>query len=350
MVTDLLSTDGHVSGALGVQTRTSDIYSLRAKAIVLTTGRSTRLSRNVTGIDFDLRVPGSLTGDGKAMALREGADIINMEFFTPARLGIANYQTAGGPPRNTWQPGFRLVDEVGNVVIPRTKFYDWANLGTKKLDVAETRKKWLEDRLLVQAPLVKKWREGKGPFYLDGTGATEEEVQYAEWSLAHEGKCYQFSQHLKEEGVDLRKDKIEYGMNDRELAGASAAGLVVNKNLETTLKGLFAAGDEVGGLPWSASPGAISMGWHAGDMAARHAKERGDLSPVSDERLNSLKELCAGMLQSEEGFYWKEVELAVQNIMGYYCHDTRSAGLLKRGLERLEDRTAAGDERGPHEG
>ena len=29
MVTDLLSTDGHVSGALGVQTRTSDIYSLQ---------------------------------------------------------------------------------------------------------------------------------------------------------------------------------------------------------------------------------------------------------------------------------------------------------------------------------
>lgn len=39
MITDLLSTDGHVSGALGVGTRDGKLYSFKSKAIVLCTGR-----------------------------------------------------------------------------------------------------------------------------------------------------------------------------------------------------------------------------------------------------------------------------------------------------------------------
>ncbi len=37
----------------------------------------------------------------------------------------------------------------------------------------------------------------------------------------------------------------------------------------------------------------------------------------------------------------REVELGVQNLMDFYCGDVRSEGLLKRGLERLEDAKAA---------
>ena len=47
---------------------------------------------------------------------------------------------------------------------------------------------------------------------------------------------------------------------------------MVDGRLESGIKGLFGAGDEVGGVPWAASPGAFTMGWRAGEMAANDAK------------------------------------------------------------------------------
>jgi len=51
--------------------------------------------------------------------------------------------------------------------------------------------------------------------------------------------------------------------------------------------------------------------------------------------------MCSEILGRERGFYWKEVELYVQNLMDFYCGDIRGAKLLKRGLERLEYAKAA---------
>jgi succinate dehydrogenase/fumarate reductase flavoprotein subunit len=342
MVTDLLSTDGHVSGALGVQTRTSDIYSLRAKAIVLTTGRSTRLSRNVTGIDFDLRVPGSLSGDGKAMALREGADLANMELLAPGGVMVRNYHQTGGPAGGmaTWHPASDVINAKGDVVYQRAYFFDFEHYFKEKIDAAEQRRKWLEELPRHWPGLTRDEYIKAGPLYGGcSADATDYEIEYIRWSNSNEGKCYLWSKHHLDEEMkfDWKKDRVELGPRHRELAGTSAAGVVVNKNLETTLKGLFAAGDEVAGLPWSASPGAIAMGWHAGDMAARHAKEADDLLPVNEERLNNLKELCSGMMKAAEGFYWKEVELAVQNIMDLNCGDIRTEPMLKRGIALLQE-------------
>ncbi len=45
-MTDFNTKGGQIAGAIGVGTRTGDIYDFRAKAVVLCTGRSNRLSRN----------------------------------------------------------------------------------------------------------------------------------------------------------------------------------------------------------------------------------------------------------------------------------------------------------------
>ncbi len=86
MVTDLLKTDSRIAGAVGVDTRNGKQYLFKAKAVVVSTGRVNRLSRTVTGVWGNHRVPVNETGDGRAMALRAGVPIINMEFFTPPVL------------------------------------------------------------------------------------------------------------------------------------------------------------------------------------------------------------------------------------------------------------------------
>jgi adenylylsulfate reductase subunit A len=121
------------------------------------------------------------------------------------------------------------------------------------------------------------------------------------------------------------------------MAGTASSGLVVNKDLETDIKGLFAAGDEVGGLPWVCAPGAVTMGWHAGEMAAREAMTHKSFIEVNDDKLNALKELCGGMLERKDGVAWREVEIAVQNIVDHYAGNVRTEKMLLRAIDRMND-------------
>ncbi len=355
-MTDLIKTDNQISGAVGVGTRTADIYLFKAKAVVLSSGRSNRLSRNPSGMDFNTRLPAPLSGDGTSMAIRIGLPIINIEFLSSRLLSVCGYYGPNyGDPRNTVQPSARIIDGDGNVIVSRTEFYNWENLGIERFDPFKTRKIWLEDRKIWRggrASLPKRIAQGEGPFFLDFSEATDEEVDYIKWSIKNEGKGTQFMRYFEdEEGLDLRKNPQEYaGWANRELAGTAAKGLWVNKELETELRNLFGAGDEVGGVPWAASPGALTMGWYAGEIASKRAKEQRSFLKINDEIVRIRKEICSEILNRNKGFYWKEVELYVQNIMDFYCGDIRGEGLLRRGLERLEyARSAPLKAENPHE-
>jgi succinate dehydrogenase/fumarate reductase flavoprotein subunit len=344
MMTDLIEHEGEIAGALGIGVRDGKLYQFRAKAVVLSTGRTNRISRSPSGVRFNLRIPAEDTGDGKAMALRAGLGVINMEFFSPPAFSIGGNEINLGSPRSTTQPAGAVSGPDGEIFVPRTQFYDWSKLGKEKIKVDEVHKQWLQERTSVKGKFITRLdypalrKQGKGPFFLDLTQGTEEEIQYIEWSISHEGKGFYYLDYLKQdEGFDFGRDKLEYLPNARELSQMAAAGVQVDKNLETQLRGLFAAGDEVGGLPGSAGPGAITMGWHAGDKAGQRATRQKSLWPASDRQAQPLKELCERMLNRKQGFHWTELETAVQNVVDYYCNDERSAPFLQRGLTRLEE-------------
>jgi succinate dehydrogenase/fumarate reductase flavoprotein subunit len=337
MVVELILTNGQVSGALGVGTNDGKIYFFKAKAVVLSTGRVNRLSRSITGIWGNHRIPVNETGDGRAMALRAGLPIINMEFYSPANFSIGNFELNLGSPRNTVQPAASVVGPKGEVIVPRTSFYNWEKLGKEKIDAKESRRKFLET--FRERPPYFQWhQQGKGPFYLDLTGGTEEEIRYIKWSIGNEGKGFLFLDYLKnQEGFDFRRDKLEWLPNSREMAGTAASGLWVNNNLETEVKNLFAAGDDVGGVPWMCSPGAFTMGWRAGEIAAREAKRQKSFLTVGREKLEFVRDLCSNMTTRKDGLHWREVEIAIQNIVDHYAGDVRAAPMLSRGTERLKN-------------
>lgn len=338
MVDLLSSPEGHITGALGVGTRDGKVYFFRAKAVVSSTGRVNRLSRSLTGVWGNLRLPAYETGDGRSMAFRAGLPIINMEFLSPSAFAIGNFELNLGAPRNTVQPAGSVVDGHGKVIVPRTNFYDWESLGKGKVDAAELLKTQLATRPPERPDYFGMHHQGKGPFYLDLTGGTEEEIKYIEWSISHEGKGSYFLDYLKnQEKFDFSRDKLEWLPNSREMAGTASSGLVVNKNLETGVRGLFAAGDEVGGLPWVCAPGAFTMGWYSGEMAAREAMNQRTFSRVGKDKLNALSEFCGRMFENRDGLHWREVEIAVQNIVDHYGGNIRSEKMLLRGLARLQD-------------
>ena len=156
-----------------------------------------------------------------------------------------------------------------------------------------------------------------------------------EWALSHEGKCNQLLRYLKEQGFDLRTDWLELGLGTREVGNLAGSGLLVDKNMETGISGLFAAGDEIGGAPFGAAPGAFTTGWRAGEMAGRHAGKTPGLKGQADEKAAGLKALCAEMLAPGDGFTWCEVEDTLQNIMDTYCGDIKTEAMLKRGIDRI---------------
>jgi succinate dehydrogenase/fumarate reductase flavoprotein subunit len=334
MMVDLITTDGQASGALGVGTSDGKIYAFRAKAIVVSTGRVNRLSRAATGVWGNHRVPVNETGDGRAMGLRAGLPIINSEFYTPQGYSIGNFELNLGAPRNTVQPAGSVTGPQGEVFVPRTSFYDWETPGKTKIDPLESRRKFLEGQVMVSYRRLHE--QGKGPFYLDLTGGTEEEIRYIEWSIANEGKGSLFLDYLKnQEGFDFRKDKLEWLPQTREMAGTAASGFCVDTDMETEIHNIFAAGDDVGGVPWMCSPGAFTMGWRAGERAGVAAMKQKALPETSPEKLELLKSFCSKATHGKEGLHWREVELAIQNIMDYYACDVRSEPMLSRGLERL---------------
>jgi succinate dehydrogenase/fumarate reductase flavoprotein subunit len=355
-MTDLIIRDRQVSGAMGVHVRRGQVYRFTAKAVVLSSGRSNRLSRNRNGFDFNTRMPAPLSGDGTSMAVRAGLPVINIEFLSNI-LGLGPcgfYNPNYGDPRNTVQPAARIVDGKSEVIVPRTQFYEWDKLGKEKW-TEEVRRRWLEDRKVwrgARAALVRRHEAGEGPFYLDFSEGTDEEIAYIEWSIGHEGKGTQFLRYFKgEEGADLRTNPQEYaGLWPREISGTAAKGLWVDKDLETEIRNLFAAGDEVGGLPWQASSGAFTQGWHAGETAARRTRDQKKFLPAAEETWRERLAMCSEILERKRGFHWREVETGVQNLMDFYCGDVRSEGLLKRGLERLDDaRKAPLRAENPHE-
>jgi hypothetical protein len=122
-------------------------------------------------------------------------------------------------------------------------FYNWETSKEKISLLSE--KRWLEDRRYGGGPVPSK--EEPGGIFYPISEATEEETDFIAWSIRNECKGTQFMRYFEEEeGLDLRKNSQEYaGWANRELAGTAAKGLWVDRDLETEIKNLFAAGDEV---------------------------------------------------------------------------------------------------------
>lgn len=73
MITRLLTSNGAVVGATGVNIRTGDFYVFRSKSTIMATGGIGELfTPHTTNMKF-------MTGDGLAMAFRAGAELVDME-------------------------------------------------------------------------------------------------------------------------------------------------------------------------------------------------------------------------------------------------------------------------------
>jgi len=331
MVNELVVRDGRVVGAIGVGVRDKKIYLFRSKATILSTarisgGRMFYESGPGAGVAFNLRWPPSETGDGKAMAFRAGAELINLE-FSHHRVNFKNFVRGGGLPYNSYSPAGQGINAFGKVIMPPEKgIFEDSYQG------------------IYQAPkhrLIDELMQGRGPIYCDLTTGTEEEIRFSEWSISHEGGGTALLHVMKREGIDFRKDMLEMGPGEIELGNFAAGGLYVDGHCASTIPGLFAAGDEMGGVPLACAPGALVTGWHAAERGVDYLKKNKAEARVTarDPEVQAFEAVCQTFLNRKDGLRWQEAQVALNRLMNYYGLKLKTEKMLQRGLENLDDLT-----------
>ncbi len=318
IVTDVITRDGEVIGAVAIDTQKDKpvVKLFRTKGVLLSTGSATRLYPSTTpGWMFNIAFCPSCNGSGRAMAYRAGARLINMEI--PNRHAGPKYFARCG--KATWIGVYR--DPHGNPVGP---FVDkpTKELGDITADVWNT-------------VFTDKFKSGEGPVYVDCTTTAEKDIEYMLWGLVEEGNTAMLD-YMAAEGIDVRKHRVEFRQYEPFLIGSR--GIEIDINGETNMKGLYAAGDEVGNFRADIS-GAATYGWIAGGSAAERVKQissftAAEKSPLVKDRVKFYSEI----LEKETGPSWKEANLALQQIMGDYAGvNVRSETLLTAGLKYLRD-------------
>ncbi|MBW1945823.1 MAG: FAD-binding protein [Deltaproteobacteria bacterium] len=318
IVTDVIVEDGEVIGAMAVDTSHEKpvIKVFRSKCVLLSTGSATRLYPSTTpGWMFNIAFCPSCNGGGRAMAYRAGARLVNMEI--PNRHAGPKYLARCG--KATWIGVYR--DPHGRAVGP---FVDkpTKELGDITADVWNT-------------VFTDKFKSGEGPVYIDCTTTAEKDIEYMLWGLVEEGNTAMLD-YMAEEGIDVRKHQVEFRQYEPFLIGSR--GIDIDTKGETSVKGLFAAGDEVGNFRADIS-GAAIFGWISGKGAAERSKKK---SAFQEAEKNGLVEKRATfyseILERKAGPSWKEANLALQQIMADYAGvEVRSETLLKAGLKYLKD-------------
>jgi succinate dehydrogenase/fumarate reductase flavoprotein subunit len=170
-------------------------------------------------------------------------------------------------------------------------------------------------------------KSGEGPIYMDCRGISNEDLEYMMHWLKHEGNEALIN-HLNEEGIDLRCNPVEFMTHEMFSLGAIRS----NAKTETSVKGLYAAGDEtLGGIS-----AAATFGWIAGENAAEYAKRAESFnSEKENTKIHEKKRLLDEIRSRRVGPDWREANIALQQVMNDYAGSVRSESLLGAGLSHI---------------
>lgn len=277
MITDFAVDGDECCGAL-ILSADGTVTAVHAGAVVLATGGGGSLF----ALNFN---PPDVTADGYAMALRAGADLINMEFMQggpglvyPVRGELESWVWALRPRLYNAQHEEFLQEYAGEAGSPaevmeaRAAHYPFSGTAISRyLDIAIKRE--------VEA--------GRGTprrgVYLDFTQVDLDQLPDTPrgdeirqlWPIT--------VAWFAERGVDLKSQPVEVAIFGHALNG----GLRIDEKCETTLPGLFAAGETAGGPHGADRLGGNMIlacqvfGRRAGIFAAARAAERSTSPPPS---------------------------------------------------------------------
>ena len=302
-IIDLVVKKARVVGAIGLNTETGGFVSFAAKAVVLAAGGLTQLfARNSASKNMG--------GDSHALALRAGANLMDMEFVQFFPIGHLAPRLVGMDPI-MWDPfryklGGKLLNGQGKQFIE--------NYG------GEDGETYKVGRDLAAYAIIKECEAGRGSpnggAWLSFQHLNKQQLEDAFGPIIKK---------LANNGIDLTQQSIEVA----PIAHYHMGGIEVDERMETCIEGLFAAGECVGGanganrLSGNAIPEAFVFGDIAGSNAAKVKPTDCTLSPQDREialsrAMNDLlspassnavsqNETSRRLLHTLQNLMWKDV-------------------------------------------
>ena len=325
-ITDYIVEENEIKGAFGFSIEEGTAYEIRAKKVLCATGGAAGLYRpNNPGFSrHKMWYPPFNTGAGYAMGIRAGAEMTTFEMrFIALRC------------KDTIAPTGTIAQGVG------------AKQVNAKGEVYED-KYGLTTSERVYGTVMENL-EGRGPCYLRTEGITQEQDE----SLKKAYLNMPPSQTLKwlESGKNPSGQNVEIeGTEPYIVGGHTASGYWVDTDRETTIHGLFAAGDVAGGCPQKYVTGAMVEGEIAAKKIVSQLNEERDKETTADENTEK-KVLDAKIteynryLSNEGGMYETEaLEEAMQKVMDeyaggistHYQFNEKQLALAKEKIEKIE--------------
>jgi len=253
-IVDIVMRDGRACGAVAVHLSTGETVTLAAKSVIIATGGLTRLYRR-NSASFNMG------GDGYALALRAGAQLIDMEFVQFFPIGHLAPRLVGMDPI-MWDPfRYKLGGKLLNGALQEFE-EDYATRD------ARSDGKYVLTRDRATYAISKEVEAGRGSpaggAYLSFQHVPDAELRRAFGPVID---------RLAANGIDLTKQLVEVA----PIAHYHMGGIRVDETMQSTIPGLYACGEAIGGanganrLSGNAITEAFVFGARAGQAAAKNA-------------------------------------------------------------------------------
>nr|WP_288829603.1 adenylyl-sulfate reductase subunit alpha [uncultured Clostridium sp.] len=294
-VTDLLVDNNEVKGAAGFHMDENTAYEIRAAAVIVSTGGAAGLYKpNNPGFSrHKMWYPPFNTGAGYAMGIKAGAEMTSFEMRF---IALRCKDTIA--PTGTIAQGVRAKQ-----INSRGEVYE------EKYGITTSERVY---------GTVRENQLGNGPCYLHTGGIdkdTEEDLLKAYLNMAPS----QTLKWLQNDRTPGKEDVEIAGTEPYIVGGHTASGYWINTNRETTVSGLYAAGDAAGGCPQKYVTGAMAEG----EIAALDIIKKGRRIEISDqipafadEKIREYESILNG---TEAVFSAEELEEAMQKVMDEYA-------------------------------
>jgi succinate dehydrogenase/fumarate reductase flavoprotein subunit len=137
-------------------------------------------------------------------------------------------------------------------------------------------------------------------------------------------------------GTNYRQGMIEMHISEIGFcSGHSASGVYVNERAETTVPGLYAAGD-MANVPHNYMLGAFTYGWFAGTNAADYCANY-DGGSVDQARIDAEMARVCSPLERSGGLPPNQVEYKLRRMVNDYLQPPKATRKMMLALERFDE-------------
>ena len=303
-ITDYIVEENTIKGAYGFSMEDGTAYEIRAKKVLCATGGAAGLYRpNNPGFSrHKMWYPPFNTGAGYAMGLKSGAEMTTFEMrFIALRC------------KDTIAPTGTIAQGVGAKQV-------------NSLGEVYENKYGLTTSQRVYGTVMENLN-GRGPCYLRTEGISKEQDEslrkaYLNMAPSQTLKWVEAGKKPSEQNVEIE------GTEPYIVGGHTASGYWVDTNRQTTIRGLYAAGDVAGGCPQKYVTGAMVEGEIAALDIVKHLKEetlggwmQQDVMELETEEAFAKKiaEYNHFLEPKREQFRTEALEEAMQKVMDNYA-------------------------------